>query len=421
MEEFSFFIEHEKKNIVIDGKIYPFTIFLSTEDGFTIINIVSNKSISCRRAVAEYIQTRIDIPEDQKPSADCIMAEDDDFFKGIFELLFQNDNFLKEIYEANIDDSDICHRFVSAIKTEMDDIRHMQLSPISIPQMQLPQMSFETCEAIRMAQKWCTHYIRAIHALTSNCEHITNTINQISNLWDNNITKFIEGLEAVWNKLLESLRSVSIPELSDERKEQLCASYNKWGECGWTLPLSAPVNFFNTPPLDQKDASAKALKYCRDNDMESLFAALRKIPYVKTTDIEEAIFSFRNKRYKSCVMILFSLIDARLIRLQRDEDRDHKKRRKSGYHAAKILFDHIADEQDIRKKIHMFLLHQNIISCLQTVFENGNDFCVQPVVINRHFIDHGMLIRRVIRKDCVQVFLLYYHLMHFLDSIYGKH
>ena len=52
------------------------------------------------------------------------------------------------------------------------------------------------------------------------------------------------------------------------------------------------------------------------------------------------------------------------------------------------------------------------------VFEKGNDFRKQPEVLNRNFLDHGMLTRKVTRKDCVQLFLLYYNILELLDMIY---
>lgn len=117
MNDNSFSVEHEKENIIIHGKPYPFTIFLSAEDYFTLIDALDHKPDQCRRSVAEYIRTRLDVPEDQKPSTDCILAQGDGFFKGIFELLFQSDETLKKLYEVRIDDSDICHRFITAVKT----------------------------------------------------------------------------------------------------------------------------------------------------------------------------------------------------------------------------------------------------------------------------------------------------------------
>ena len=156
--------------------------------------------------------------------------------------------------------------------------------------------------------------------------------------------------------------------------------------------------------------------------MEQLFAALLDLPHVKKSDVNEAIFAFRNRQYKSCALILFTLIDARLIRLQRDEDRKgRKKRRDSGKNAAENLFKHIAEEQDIHGKTFMLFSHENIIHCLLTVFADGNDFKEQPDGINRNFLGHGMLTRKVARKDCVQLFLLYYNLLDYIDIIYGKH
>ena len=69
----------------------------------------------------------------------------------------------------------------------------------------------------------------------------------------------------------------------------------------------------------------------------------------------------------------------------------------------------------------MLFSHENIFNCLLAVFADGKDFKIQPEGINRNFLGHGMLTRKVARKDCVQLFLLYYNLMDYLDIIYGKH
>lgn len=152
--------------------------------------------------------------------------------------------------------------------------------------------------------------------------------------------------------------------------------------------------------------------------MEGLFSRLCKTKGIKKSDLEEAIFDFRHKKYKSCSMITFSMIDSKLIRFQRDEDRNPKTmRRYSGKKAAEKLQKHIQDEQNIEQKFFLLLVCENLFMCIQKVFEDGDDFKNQPAVINRNFIDHGMLTRGVVRKDCVQLFLLFYNLIEFLDII----
>ena len=64
------------------------------------------------------------------------------------------------------------------------------------------------------------------------------------------------------------------------------------------------------------------------------------------------------------------------------------------------------------------MFYANLFSCLFKMFEDGNDFKKQPQVINRNFLDHGMLTRRVSRKDCIQLFLLYYNMLCLLDMVY---
>ncbi|MBE5968443.1 MAG: hypothetical protein E7255_16065 [Lachnospiraceae bacterium] len=112
------------------------------------------------------------------------------------------------------------------------------------------------------------------------------------------------------------------------------------------------------------------------------------------------------------------MIDSKLIRLQRDEDRNPKtKRRYLGKRAADKLQKHIQNEHNIEQRFFLLLVYENLFMYIQKVFEDGEDFKNQPAVINRNFIDHGMLMRSVNRKDCMQLFLLLYNLIEFLDII----
>ena len=116
-------------------------------------------------------------------------------------------------------------------------------------------------------------------------------------------------------------REIRTPELTDEEKEALVASYQKWGEYGWTMASEMIYDFFDEPPADRKTANKEALKFCSNKDMMKLFDQLREMEGVKRSDLEEAVFNFEQRKYKSCIMIIHSLIDAKLIRLQKKEDR----------------------------------------------------------------------------------------------------
>jgi len=64
------------------------------------------------------------------------------------------------------------------------------------------------------------------------------------------------------------------------------------------------------------------------------------------------------------------------------------------------------------------MFYTNLFACLKKVFESGKDFKNQPDVINRNFLDHGMMTNKVRKKDCIQLFLLYYNMLELLDMIY---
>ena len=140
------------------------------------------------------------------------------------------------------------------------------------------------------------------------------------------------------------------------------------------------------------------------------------MPNLKKSDLEEAIECFKGKKYKSCCLILFSMIDSKLIRLQDDSNRDNRGYRRSGYKAAKNLFDRIEAKYVTEMMLSTILNSKNLIEAFRSFFSNGDDFKVQPKILNRNYLVHGMLYRKVIRKDCVMLFLLLYNFTKYINS-----
>lgn len=213
------------------------------------------------------------------------------------------------------------------------------------------------------------------------------------------------------------VQKIKIPSISEEKKQQIIESYRIWGSYGWTVnPYSNAKTLFKIMPVDRKSADAIALKQCSKKNMEQVFEIIEKTKRVKKTDFSEAIFDYEHKKYKSCALILLSLIDAALIRLQKKSSLNGKRRNVGikAVHAAKKR-----TEADVNTTLFLTAIFCcNLFACLEKVFENGNDFKKQPAIINRNFLDHGMLTKKVARKDCVQLFLLYYNVLELLDMIY---
>ncbi len=237
--------------------------------------------------------------------------------------------------------------------------------------------------------------------------------------------KIVEKIDfgALYNSLsyfgdviTSAVSRIKFPTVTEERKQELLSYYRRWGEYGWTInPCEEGERLFNNePPTTLKEADRIALKNCKD--LEGLFDAIRYDKRVKKTDFDEAVADYRDHRYKSCVMILFSLIDAQLIRLQRKQEVGNS-RRSAGAGAIKKAKKRVGFGEN-EELLWVALFYTNVFSCLETVFANGDDFKVQPRIINRNFVDHGMMTRRVSKKNCVQLFLLYYNMLEMLDLLY---
>ena len=80
-------------------------------------------------------------------------------------------------------------------------------------------------------------------------------------------------------------------------------------------------------PSDKKSADIIALKQCSGQKMEQIFEIISETKRVKKADFEEAVFDYNHRQYKSCALVLFSLVDAVLVRLQKKSDLNGKRRK----------------------------------------------------------------------------------------------
>ncbi len=244
-------------------------------------------------------------------------------------------------------------------------------------------------------------------SLRDTIKPIIDSIPDYSNMF-NRITSTIQAM----------LKEIQIPTIPEETKEELIASYVEWGKLGWTIPPDADLTVFRIAPMGAKEAINSIRAYVNDKHMEMLFGELLHMKHIRKSDMNEAINCFKGRHYKACALTLFSMIDARLIRSQLDEDRNPKnKQRPSGKKAATNLFERI-EAKYINENMFFTMLYQiNILAALKVLFENGDDFRIQPKVINRNFLDHGMLHKNVRKIDCVMLFLLLYNFTRHLNAI----
>lgn len=249
------------------------------------------------------------------------------------------------------------------------------------------------------------------------CE-VVNSINSVYSRLAPTAQKYYAEYKPVFDKICQLTDSFAraIEEwdnlaLKEKRREKLIESYKKWGECGWTLPPNAPIKSFYTIPKSIDEANNLMMKFCTKKDLEQLFKELRG-QKLKQEDLEEAIDCYNNRHYKACALILFGLIDAKLIRKQVR----NKERRPTGHKAAENLRERFKDEND-RTILFIMLRGLNLFNYLELLFKKTDDFKTEPPTINRNFVSHGMARRSVRRRDCIQLFLALFNLAATLQYI----
>lgn len=235
-----------------------------------------------------------------------------------------------------------------------------------------------------------------------------------------NFTRMAQELSAAMRPIVEAVQQTAlsfakaiadfqIPTITEERKQELIASYKKWGEYGWTICPNAPFDCFDELPASIEAANAIMTPLCSKREIERLFDELRG-QGIKKEDLDAAILCYNNRQYKACALILFGIIDSKLIRKQKRGERY----RPSGSKAAKRLREQF-EGSDSEKMLFTMLLCVNLFTCLETLFANADDFKVEPATINRNFVSHGMTRRPVRQRDCIQLFLALYNLMLFFE------
>ena len=361
-------------------------------------------------------------------SSSEINEQEKALFEKYIEICISGDSKLKENYET-LELPDNNKRFVLAVDItgkqlakELSETLKKSLGPA------LSKVS-ESTEAIRQ------NLVQAIAPALKTSEILKSITSTWQSTWQSTwldnlkgiaesyksmIPDYSEMFSGISSALQELVNNIHIPTITEEYKNRLIQSYTAWGKHGWTLPPNAELSVFNTKPKDAKDAYKRLRGYFTASAMDDLFSEIRQLKHIKKSDFDEAVNCFKNGNYKACSLILFSLIDSRLIRSQIDKERNRAGMRPSGKKAAKNLFGRIESKYITESMLFTALDQVNILAALETVFEAGKDFKVQPTVINRNFVNHGMLYRKVTRKDCIMLFLLLYNFTEHLNSFVGK-
>ena len=394
-------IEFKNKHIIIKigDTDFEISLYLSMHDVCLVSEYIDSGEKEYNVAVARIIEAHI-IPNQTENSLINTIANDYNVLHTYIEKIICEEENLKTIYDKYENESDICYRFLCAVNENLK----IQSEKASKAIAGVLENVFSKINVQR------SQYLDTLTKTANMIQKVLEPYNRISE-------KIAQTLVIVNQRINDIFSGIKIPHVSDERKEILCKSYEAWGTFGWTILPQAEINLYNQPPQTQKEANEIAMTYCKNKDMVNLFEDTKKLKGVKTKDFEEAVFAYQNKKYKSCAMLLFSLIDAKLIRMQTEEDKGNKRYRDCGKRAVKNIEKRLAQECDINNTLFLMLSYKNLFACLLKFFDDGNDFKEQPALANRNFIDHGMLTKNVRKRDCIQLFLLYYNFLEFFEII----
>lgn len=408
--------KHEPRPSIIvriDEKEYKATAFLSMRDMEYIEGVnFSAADLNYDEILRVIIHHHLtDYPNDSI-GADTIDATE---IHRFIELYISSSDELKRDFEL-IGEEDENKRFVECIHsrtTTLGEQLSENLQPvlqsitnsISIDTSLMPHYEINPTFLDSMNE-----YARASSSYMSLAlKEMAQKLNDLIQCMMPTYTNMMQGLSQTLAQIVESFRSSM---LSDERKEKLQESFAKWGSYGWTLPPKADFKLFFTAPVDRHDVYKMISPYINKASMVDLFDILKSMKNIRKSDLKEAIADYEDRRYKSCIMILFALLDSRIIRLQ-----DNNKWRQLGYKGADEYFKELDANEMVELSFSDILYKFGILSTLNVVFEGGENFVDQPKQINRNFVDHGMLHRNVNQKDCKKIFLLLYNFTSLVNDI----
>ena len=412
------FETHPKLKISIGKNTYESTAFLSVRDMEFITNIAFDANITDYREISVSI-IRLHVIDYPNKVINNQEIDDSEIERFIYAYINSSDQ-LKAIYWENVV-NDPFERFICSLRKRTEDFSK-EISENIRPALQDFANSIKTVippipetviapqiqASLNVFSNITRLYTDSIQSLMVSIAHVmSESINMI-------LPEYSHAMDRISQTLMKFAEVFRSSLLIEKRKNELQEAFSQWGKYGWTLPPNADLELFFISPVDEKEAYQIIQPYINKGGMQFVFDVMLEMKHIRKIDLKEAIADYEDKRYKSCIMILFSIIDARIIRLQEVKE---GKKRPSGYMGANKYFEKVDADEMIEMTFADALYKYCILSSLSVVFESGNDFREQPDVINRNFVDHGMLYRRVTQRDCKKIFLLLYNFMALVDDL----
>lgn len=379
--------ERKTVQLIISGRSLNVDLFFSAYDGRELNKIKVLNADNCRCFVQNLILRHVVGYKDDLELNSISIRNCEDY---IFAYL-KTDPKLNDSFGQQDKTLSVCERFVWAWKAHGMHISvkalNNDLEKYAVIKQELFGSYFENLSPV-------------LDSIKEYVDHSMEMMNET-----------IKYLSSYVEDLVKSLSTFSIPEFSEDDKQRIINRYSSWGAYGWTSTDFLSNELLDQSPKSVEDANRIARGYLNNDGIVKLFEELNKVRSVRKTDLLEMKASFESRNYKSCVLIAFAMIDSKLIRAQGKKYEN----RKVGNEGIKRLQKRL--KEDAENTFLLCFSYVNLFQCLNKLFENSANFAIQPQIINRHFVTHGMLHRKVTRRDAIQTILLVYNLYSFSETM----
>ncbi len=245
------------------------------------------------------------------------------------------------------------------------------------------------------------HIMKSLKSLSKNSKELkyfAEKANQIPK-------SFLEMIKNI-GKLLE--RKLLI--LDSKVPENIKESIKYWAEKNWIIVLSLPYveiqNLFFSKSNDTEKDNLYLMEEVKKNlKNEEINQKVFKSKFFKNNAFKSVLECYKSKNYYACVMVLATMIDGALIKIQEKKEN----RRKIGNNVSKEINNKSDESWSLE-----YILDYSLIIWLEKFFENANDFSNKK--LNRNMLLHGMYEKEITELEFFQLLNVVHNMVERLDD-----
>ena len=225
---------------------------------------------------------------------------------------------------------------------------------------------------------------------------------EILNLFPKNFLDVIENV----GKLLERKLLTSDNKISENIKE----SIKYWAEENWIIVLSLRFVEIQTLFFSKSNDTEKNNLYLMEEVKKNLKneetnQKVFKSKFFKNNAFKSVLECYKSKNYYACVMVLATMIDGALIKIQEKKEN----RRKIGNNVSKEINNKSDESWSLE-----YILDYSLIIWLEKFFENANDFSNKK--LNRNMLFHSMYEKEITELEFFQLLNVVHNMLERLDD-----